>query len=127
MIVGVGIDIEEVERVRQSIERHGSRFVARVYTPAEVAFVESKANKWERYAARFAAKEAAMKAIGTGWNEGVRWRDVEIVNRENGCPTLVLHGKAKAIAERKGCTRAWVSLSHTKRHATAQVILEATE
>ena len=125
MIVGIGIDTEEVERIRESIERHGERFVHRVFTPGEIAFVESKANKWERYAVRFAAKEAAMKAIGTGWDQGVTWRDVEIVNEPNGCPTLVLHGKAKEIADRKGCKRTWVSLSHTKQHVVAQVILES--
>ena len=125
MIVGIGIDIEEVARVREAIERHGERFLRRVYTPAEVAYVESKANKWERYAARFAAKEAAMKAIGTGWDRGVTWRDVEIVNEPNGCPTLTLHGKGKEIAEGRGCTRTWVSLSHTKRQVVAQVILES--
>lgn len=125
MIVGIGIDTEEVERIRESIERHGERFVHRVFTPGEIAFVESKANKWERYAVRFAAKEAAMKAIATGWDQGVTWRDVEIVNEPNGCPTLVLHGKAKEIADRKGCKRTWVSLSHTKRQAVAQVILES--
>ena len=124
MIIGIGIDIEEVERIREAIERHGERFVQRVFTPGEVAYVEAKANKWERYAARFAAKEAAMKAIGTGWDHGVTWRDVEVVNEPNGCPTLVLHGRAKEIAEGKGCKRTWISLSHTRRQAVAQVVLE---
>ena len=125
MIVGIGIDMESVERVREAIERHGERFIQRVYTPGEIAYVESKANKWERFAARFAAKEAGMKAIGTGWDKGVAWRDVEILNEADGCPTLVLHGRAKEIAERKGCKRAWVSLSHTREYAVAQVILES--
>jgi holo-[acyl-carrier protein] synthase len=124
MIIGIGIDIEEVERIREAIERHGERFVQRVFTPGEVAYFEAKANKWERYAARFAAKEAAMKAIGTGWDHGVGWRDVEVVNEPNGCPTLVLHGRAQEIAEGKGCKRTWISLSHTRRQAVAQVVLE---
>lgn len=124
MIVGIGIDIEEVDRVREAIERHGARFLNRVYGPDEVAYVESKANKWERYAVRFAAKEAAMKAIGTGWDHGVAWRDIQIVNEPSGCPTLILSGKAKEIADAKGCNRTWVSLSHTKLQAAAQVILE---
>jgi holo-[acyl-carrier protein] synthase len=124
MVVGIGIDMEEVDRVREAIERHGLRFVERVFTAVEIAYVESKANKWERYAARFAAKEAAMKALGTGWDRGVTWRDVEIVNLADGCPTLALHGRAREIAEGKGCTRTWVSLSHTRRQAVAQVVLE---
>ena len=124
MIVGIGIDIEDVDRVKEAIERHGDRFIERVFTPGEVAYVKSKANKWERYAARFAAKEAAMKAIGSGWDLGVGWRDVEVVNEPNGCPTLVLHRRAKEIADSKGCTRTWVSLSHTRKQAVAQVLLE---
>ena len=74
MIAGTGVDIAEVARIRESIERFGERFLARVFTPAERAYVERKANRYERYAARFAAKEAGMKAIGTGWKRGVRWR-----------------------------------------------------
>jgi holo-[acyl-carrier protein] synthase len=124
MIVGIGIDLEEVDRVREAIERHGRRFVERVFTAGEIAYVESKANKWERYTARFAAKEAAMKALGTGWDHGVTWRDVEIVNKPDGCPTLALHGRAKEIADGKGCAKTWVSLSHTRRQAVAQVVLE---
>ena len=78
MIVGTGIDIAEVDRIRQAIERFGRRFTERVFTTDEIRYCESKANRVERYAARFAAKEAAMKAIGTGWNRGVTWRDVEV-------------------------------------------------
>ena len=124
MVVGIGIDIEEVSRVRDAIERHGRRFLERVFTAGEIAYVESKANKWERYTARFAAKEAAMKAIGTGWDKGVTWQDVEVVNTASGCPTLVLHQRAKEIAEAKGCTRTFVTLSHTRAMAVAQVLLE---
>ena len=76
MIVGTGVDLAEVDRIRAAIERHGPRFIQRIYTPAEIAYVERKANRYERYAARFAAKEAGMKAIGTGWRHGVRWRIV---------------------------------------------------
>ncbi len=79
MIVGTGIDIAEVPRIRQSIERFGDRFLQRIYTAGEIRYCDSKANRVERYAARFAAKEAAMKALGTGWNHGVRWRDCEVV------------------------------------------------
>ena len=124
MIVGVGIDLEEVERVRKSIERHGERFLQRVYTSGERAYAEAAANRYERYTARFAAKEAAMKALGTGWDHGVGWSDVEIVNDEAGRPHLELHGRAKEAAEAQGATRFHVSLSHTRGMAVAQVILE---
>ena len=124
MIVGIGIDLEDVERVRRSIERHGARFLDRVYTPAEIAYVESKANKYERYTARFAAKEAGMKALGTGWDKGVHWRDLEVVNRNDGCPRLVLTGGALGRAEALGAKHVHISLSHTQQGAVAQVILE---
>ena len=94
MIVGTGVDLAEVPRIRSSIERFGARFVERIYTPAEIAYVERKANKYERYAARFAAKEAGMKAIGTGWKRGVTWQDFEVANLPSGKPTLLLHGAA---------------------------------
>ena len=80
MIVGTGVDLAEVPRIKASIERYGERFIRRIYTPAEIAYVERKANKFERYAARFAAKEAGMKAIGTGWRHGVTWQDFEVAN-----------------------------------------------
>ena len=88
MIVGTGVDLAEVPRIRASIERFGARFVERIFTPAEIAYVERKANRYERYAARFAAKEAGMKAIGTGWRRGVTWQDFEVANLPSGKPTL---------------------------------------
>ena len=90
MILGTGVDIAEVDRIRGVIQRHGHRFIDRVFTPAEIAYVESKANRFERYAARFAAKEAGMKAIGTGWRRGVRWHDFEVANLPSGKPELKL-------------------------------------
>src|SRR6202789_3424270 len=98
MIVGTGVDLAEVPRIRASIERFGDRFVQRIFTPAEIAYVERKANRYERYAARFAAKEAGMKAIGTGWKRGVRWLDFEVINLPSGRPTLLFHGVAAQIA-----------------------------
>jgi len=124
MVLGVGVDVEEVERLKAAIERHGSRFLERVFTPAEIASVERAANRFERYTARFAAKEAGMKAIGTGWAGGVRWSDFEIVNSESGRPEMRLSGKAAEIASALGCRAVHVSLSHTKRLAVAQVVLD---
>lgn len=125
MIVGTGIDIAEVPRVRQSIERFGDRFFQRIYTPREIRYCDSKANRVERYAARFAAKEAAMKALGTGWNHGVRWRDCEVVRLPGGRPNIAFHGKAAEVAAKLGMKNASLSITHTSEQAFAQVILES--
>jgi holo-[acyl-carrier protein] synthase len=125
MIVGTGVDIVEVPRVAAAIERHGARFISRVFTDAEIRYCDSKANRVERYAARFAAKEAALKAIGTGWRHGIGWRDVEVRREPGGRPTIGFAGKAAEFAARLGVARAFVSLSHTAEHAIAHVILES--
>ncbi len=125
MIVGMGVDIAEVPRVQAAIERYGARFINRIFTPAETRYCESKANKYERFAARFAAKEAALKAIGTGWKLGVTWQEVEVVRLPSGKPTIAFHGKAAEFAQRLGMKTASVSLSHTDQIAIAQVILES--
>jgi holo-[acyl-carrier protein] synthase len=124
MIVGTGIDIAEVPRIAAAIKRYGQRFLNRVFTEGEMNYCESKANRIERYAARFAAKEAAMKALGTGWNHGVRWRDVEVCRPPGGPPTIVFHGEAAQVATRLKATHVALSLSHTTEQAIAQVILE---
>jgi holo-[acyl-carrier protein] synthase len=124
MIVGTGIDIAEVPRIRRAIERFGERFVHRVFTAGEIRYCDSKANRFERYAARFAAKEAAMKALGTGWNHGVRWRDCEVVRQPGGRPAIAFHGRAKEFAAKLGVKNAALSLTHTEDQAFAQVILE---
>lgn len=125
MIVGTGIDIAEVDRIANSIARFGRRFLERVFTADEIRYCESKANKAERYAARFAAKEAGMKAIGTGWNRGVRWQDVEVQRAPGSRPTLVFHNKAGEFFRKLGAVRAHLSITHTKDSAMAQVILES--
>ena len=124
MIVGTGVDLCEVPRIRESIARFGARFIERIYTPAEIAYVERKANKFERYAARFAAKEAGMKAIGTGWKRGVRWQDFEVANLPSGRPTLQLHGEAARIAADLGVKVISLSITHTSELGMAHVILE---
>jgi len=125
MIVGSGIDIAEVLRIAEAIQRHGQRFLHRVFTEREIAYCDSKANRIERYAARFAAKEAGMKALGTGWNHGVRWRDVEVCRQPGGRPTLTFHGRAAEFAAKLGTKNVALSLSHTAEQAIAQVILES--
>src|SRR2546423_14192119 len=124
MIIGTGIDIAEVPRIRQSIERFGDRFLRRIYTLGEMRYCDSKANRAERYAARFAAKEAAMKALGTGWNHGVSWRDCEVVRLPGGRPTIQFHGKAEEFAAKLGVKNAALSITHTKEQALAEIILE---
>jgi holo-[acyl-carrier protein] synthase len=124
MIVGTGIDIAEVPRIRQSIERFGDRFLQRIFTAGEIRYCDSKMNRFERYAARFAAKEAAMKALGTGWNHGIRWRDCEVVRLPGGRPTIAFHGKAGEFAAKLGMKNAALSITHTAEQAIAQVILE---
>ena len=124
MIVGTGVDLAEVPRIQASIERYGQKFIQRIYTPREIAYVERKANKFERYAARFAAKEAGMKAIGTGWRRGVTWQDFEVANLPTGQPTLLLHGVAAKFADKLGVKNVSLSLTHTKELGMAHVILE---
>jgi holo-[acyl-carrier protein] synthase len=125
LIVGTGVDLAEVDRIRASMERFGERFRNRVFTAGEIAYVEKKANKYERYAGRFAAKEAGMKAIGTGWKRGVRWHDFEVVNLPSGRPTLRLHGVAAEVAKEMGVTAVQLSITHTAQLGMAHVILEA--
>src|SRR5260370_39467424 len=114
MILGTGVDLAEVDRIRAAISRYGQRFIQRIYTPGEIAYVERKANKFERYAARFAAKEAGMKAIGTGWRRGVTWQDFEVANLPSGKPTLLLHGAAARFALKLGVKNVSLSLTHTR-------------
>src|SRR5258708_15722492 len=91
MIIGTGVDIAEVPRIRETIERFGERFLRRIFTEGEIRYCERKARRFESYAARFAAKEAGMKALGTGWSRGVRWRDIEVVPPKRHRPTLHFH------------------------------------
>jgi holo-[acyl-carrier protein] synthase len=125
VIVGTGVDLCEVERIKKAIcSAHGARFVERVFTAQEIAYSERKANRYERYAARFAAKEAGMKALGTGWRGGLGWRDLEVVNLPSGRPTLTLHGRAAEIAGKLGARIIALSITHTAEQAMAMVIFE---
>lgn len=124
MIVGSGVDIIEVARIAETLERYGARFRERVYRADEIEYCMRKHNAAESFAARFAAKEAAAKALGTGIQNGVGWRDLEIVRAPSGRPSLRFHGRAEAIARQLGVRNANVSLSHTRTHALAQVLLE---
>ena len=124
MIVGTGVDITEVGRVAEAVERFGERFLRRVFTPAEVAYCSSKRNKIERLAARFAAKEAALKALGTGLRHGITWQQVEVRRQPGSRPTIAFSGVADQYAARLGVKHVSLSLSHTAEQAIAMVILE---
>lgn len=124
MIIGLGIDISEIGRMREAIERRGQALVKRVFTPAEIAYCEQHRDPYERFAARFAAKEAAMKALGTGWRHGVRWVDIEVARMPSGRPELRLHGVAKQIAAQMGVAHISLSITHSGNIAFAQVIFE---
>jgi len=126
VIISIGIDLIEIVRVREVIERT-PRFRVRVFTEGERLYCDSRgaAASAQHYAARFAAKEAALKALRTGWSGGISWQDAEVVLQETGAPTLLLHNRAREIFVESGATRAHLSLSHTSQHAIAQVIFES--
>lgn len=124
MILGLGTDLVEVARIGKSISAYGDKFTHRVFTAVEREYAGSKANSTERYAARFAAKEAALKAMGTGLRNGLSWTQIEVSNDEAGKPSLQLTGKAQTVASNLGVRRIWLSLSHTRDCATAVVIFE---
>jgi len=119
------VDIAEVDRLEDAITRRGRAFIERVFTPLEIAYCERFRCSAERYAARFAAKEAAMKALGTGWARGVRWVDIEVVRLASGKPTLELRGAARQHADRMGVSRIHLSLTHSGKLAFAEVIFES--
>lgn len=124
MIIAIGTDIIEVYRIRETVERT-PRFVERVYTPSERAYCESKgAVAAQSFAARFAAKEAVLKAFKTGWRGSIAWHDIEITNDELGAPSVILHNFARELFEKSGATHLHISISHTSEHAVAQVIFE---
>jgi holo-[acyl-carrier protein] synthase len=125
VIISIGIDIIEVARIREVLART-PRFAERVFTAAERAYCDTRgAVAAQHYAARFAAKEALLKALQTGWRGGIAWQDVEIAARESGAPYLIFHGPVQELFEKSGATTAHLSMSHTSEHAIAQVVLES--
>ncbi|MGD0292950.1 MAG: holo-ACP synthase [Terracidiphilus sp.] len=124
MIVGSGIDLVEIGRVQKSMERYGHRFLDRVYTAAEQAYCLRKRKSAESFAARFAAKEAGAKALGTGIRYGVNWLEIEVARGPGGRPTLQFHGRAEEFAARLGVRHAALSITHTAELAMASVVLE---
>ena len=123
MVVGLGIDIVEIQRIRQALQG-GTAMVKRVFTDGEREYCASKRDIYQHFAGRFAAKEAAMKALGTGWQEGIRWKDVEVVPDALGKPELVFHGRALEILDGCGAKSAFVTITHARDYAVAAVVLE---
>ena len=124
MIVGSGIDLVEIARIQHSVDRYGQRFLDRVYTESEQAYCLRKKNSAESLAARFAAKEAAAKALGTGISHGVSWREIEVVRAPSGEPSLLFHGRAAQVAALRGVRHTALSLTHSAGLAAASVVLE---
>src|SRR5271169_5321830 len=122
MVVGLGTDLIETRRVQESIDRFGTRFLERIFTPGEIAYCNRKKNSAESFAARFAAKEAGAKALGTGISFGVSWLEIEVVREPSGRPTLQFHGRAAQIAARMGFAHAALSITHTAEVAAASVV-----
>lgn len=127
MIVGTGIDLAEIERIQKTIDRFGQRFLDRVYTAAEQEYCLRKRRSAESFAARFAAKEAGAKALGTGISRGVTWTEIEVVREASGRPSLKFHGRAAEMAQRLGVRNAALSLTHSNDTAMASVVLEGRE
>lgn len=123
LAVGVGIDLVEVDRIHSLLEKNGDRFKHRVFTDGEIQYCDSCVESAMHYAARFAAKEAVAKALGTGFAEGVGWADIEVLRGESGAPTVVLHGGAARVAAQAGVTRVLLSLTHTRTTAGASALL----
>jgi holo-[acyl-carrier protein] synthase len=126
-IVGLGTDIVECLRIAQMIERHGELFITRVYTDHEIEYCSARKAATQHYAGRWAAKEAVLKALGTGWQRGISWRDIEIRNDRHGAPSVILHGGAREVFEQIGLSRMHVTISHCRCHAVAYAIAEGRE
>jgi len=127
MIISVGVDLAEVERIRKALEdpRIGMRFRDRVFTPKEIQYCENKRRgRYESYAGRFAAKEAVMKALGRGWGANVAWLDIEVARARSGKPEIILHDKTARLAEELGIRRWALSITHTAQHGMAYVVAE---
>lgn len=124
-VVGLGLDLAQIERVQDFIERRGQRALDRVFTPAEQAYCDSRASRFASYAGRFAVKEAVMKVLGTGWRAGVRWVDIEVVRPPGQAPTVALHGASARIATERGIRTIHVTITHDAGLAAAVAVAES--
>jgi holo-[acyl-carrier protein] synthase len=123
-ILGLGTDIVECLRIAQMIERHGELFISRVYTDHEIEYCRARKSATQHYAGRWAAKEAVLKALGTGWQRGMCWRDIEIRNDRHGAPLVILRGATREMQEQAGIARIHITISHCRCHAVAYAVAE---
>ena len=121
MVLGVGIDIIEIERIKDSVEKYGDRFLNKIYTPNEIKYCVNKFNKYQHLAARFAAKEAVYKAVASGWKEGISWRDIEVFNDPTGIPEIKPFGKLKTFLSNDKQLK--ISMSHSDNYVTCVAII----
>ncbi|MFN7626034.1 MAG: holo-ACP synthase [Pirellula sp.] len=118
-LLGIGTDIIGCDRIAQMLEKHGESFLQKVFTPREIEYCSARKSAHQHYAGRWAAKEAVLKVLGTGWAKGIQWTDVEVINEASGAPTLLLANRAAEIALAKGIRTVQISISHCKEYATA--------
>ncbi len=118
-VFGIGTDIVECERIASMIDKHDNLFIDRVYTPSEIEYCSGRKSSVQHYAGRWAAKEAILKSLGTGWAKGIAWTDIEVINEMGGRPKVRMGGGAREICEQKGITDVLISISHTESYATA--------
>lgn len=123
MLVGIGVDIVEIERIGRILSENRN-MIHRLFTAEEIEYCSNRKKSYQHFAVRFAAKEAALKALGVGWSDGIHWTDVEVVNRQSGQPELRLSGRAQEIFEAAGACRSLVTLSHGENYAVAMVAFE---
>jgi len=126
-VVGIGTDIIECLRIAQMVQRHGEQFIQRVYTPHEIQYCQARKESTQHFAGRWAAKEAVLKALGTGWVRGISWRDVEVRTETSGRPSILLRGGARAVCDQLGITEVLISISHCRSHATAYALALGTD
>lgn len=126
-IIGIGTDIIECLRIAQMIERHGDLFINRVYTAYEIQYCQTRKQSTQHYAGRWAAKEAILKALGTGWRKGISLRDIEVRNEPGGRPVVALRGGARDVVEQLGITEMLISISHCRSHATAYALAQGAD
>jgi holo-[acyl-carrier protein] synthase len=125
-VIGIGTDITECLRIARMIERHGELFINRVYTDEEIRYCQKRKQATQHYTGRWAAKEAILKALGTGWRKGIAWRDIEIRNNPSGKPVVAVRGGVRDVVERLGIVEIHVTISHCRSHATAMAIAVGT-
>ncbi len=121
-IIGHGVDIVECKRIQELMDRHKERFLERIFTATELEYCLGRKRELEHLSGRFAAKEAVLKVLGTGWRDGIRWDDIEVINDDLGCPKVTLKGKCGEIAGQLKITRVLISISHIETHAVASAI-----